>query len=146
MAFVNVPKDLNKVKTKVAFNLTRRQLICFGSAVAVGIPTYIFTRGVLGNSGAVLMMIGLMLPMFFMAMYERDGQPAEKFIRNYIRTKIYWAGIRPYKTENFYAIIEKEGKIGATENKKTAKAAVGKCPAGKNEPRGRKRVHAKQKK
>ena len=30
MAFVAVPKDLNKVKSKVLFNLTQRQLICFG--------------------------------------------------------------------------------------------------------------------
>ena len=29
MAYVPVPKDLTKVKTKVAFNLTKRQLICF---------------------------------------------------------------------------------------------------------------------
>ena len=31
MPFVPVPKDLAKVKTKVAFNLTARQLICFGA-------------------------------------------------------------------------------------------------------------------
>ena len=29
MPYVPVPKDLTKVKTKVAFNLTKRQLICF---------------------------------------------------------------------------------------------------------------------
>ncbi len=29
MAYVPVPKDLTKVKTKVMFNLTKRQLICF---------------------------------------------------------------------------------------------------------------------
>ena len=30
MAFVPVPKDLNRVKTKVMFNLTKRQLITIG--------------------------------------------------------------------------------------------------------------------
>ena len=35
MAYVPVPKDLNAVKTKVMFNLTKRQLICFGSGAAV---------------------------------------------------------------------------------------------------------------
>ena len=30
MAYVPVPKDLTKVKTKVMFNLTKRQLVCFG--------------------------------------------------------------------------------------------------------------------
>lgn len=38
MAFVPVPKDLNRVKTKVMFNLTKRQLICFSIAAAVGVP------------------------------------------------------------------------------------------------------------
>ena len=36
MAFVSVPKDLTKVKNKIIFNLTKRQLICFGIAAAVG--------------------------------------------------------------------------------------------------------------
>ena len=143
MAFVNVPKDLSKVKTKVALNLTKRQLICFGSAAVAGIPTYIFTRGVIGNTGAVLLMIGIMLPMFFLAMYEKDGQPAEKVMRNYIRTKIYWSQIRPYKTENFYAILDKEGKNIATESKKTKKTTVGKRPAGKGDPRRRKKDREK---
>ena len=38
MPYVNVPNDLSKVKTKMALNLTKRQLICFGCAAAVGLP------------------------------------------------------------------------------------------------------------
>ena len=34
MPYVNVPNDLSKIKTKMAFNLTKRQLVCFGSAGA----------------------------------------------------------------------------------------------------------------
>ena len=36
MAYVNVPKDLTKIKSKVLFNLTKRQLICFGLAALMG--------------------------------------------------------------------------------------------------------------
>ena len=32
MAYVPVPKDLSKIKTKLAFNLTKRQLVCFSGA------------------------------------------------------------------------------------------------------------------
>ena len=32
MAYVNVPKDLSKVKSKVLFNLTKRQLVCSAAA------------------------------------------------------------------------------------------------------------------
>ena len=38
MPYVPVPKDLTKVKTKLAFNLTKRQLICFSLAALVGLP------------------------------------------------------------------------------------------------------------
>jgi len=115
MAFVSVPKDLSKVKSKIALNMTKRQLICFGIAAVIGIPTYIFTRGIVGNSVAVIIMIVIMLPLFLLAMYERDGQPAEKILRNYIRTTFLWSGVRPYKTDNIYAILEKEGKSFATK-------------------------------
>ena len=51
MPYVNVPNDLSKIKMKIAFNLTRRQLICFGGAAAVGIPMYLLTRHALGEIG-----------------------------------------------------------------------------------------------
>lgn len=133
MAYVPVPKDLNKVKTKIAFNLTKRQLICFGVAAAVGIPVYLLTRGAMGNEGAVLLMIVLMFPMFFFAMYERDGQPAEKVLRNIIRSRFAWPAKRPYRTDNLYEYIEREGKHGAKKGKAANPAPRGKHPSGKSE-------------
>lgn len=73
MAFVSVPKDLTKVKNKIIFNLTKRQLICFGIAAAVGVPFYFLTRGIIGSSNAATGMCLLMLPAFLFAMYEKDG-------------------------------------------------------------------------
>ncbi len=40
MPYVPVPKDLSKVKSKVFFNLTKRQIICFGGGTLVGIPLF----------------------------------------------------------------------------------------------------------
>ena len=117
MPYVNIPNDLSKIKTKMAFNLTRRQLLCFGSAAAIGVPTYIFTRSAIGNSAAMFLMIALMLPFFFVAMYERDGLPAEKVARNIIRALFIRPGKRPYKTENHYAILTKEEQIVDTNKK-----------------------------
>jgi hypothetical protein len=123
MAFVSVPKDLNKVKTKLALNLTKRQLICFSAAGLIGIPMYFLTKGVIGNSAGILLMIALMFPFFFISMYERDGQPAEKVICNMIRVRLLWPGKRPYKTENFYGVIQKEGEAFAKPKKKANTAA-----------------------
>ena len=127
MAYVPVPKDLSKVKTKVALGLTKRQLICFSAAAAVGVPTYFLTRGVIGNSPAVIVMILMMLPAFFVAMYEKDGQPAEKLLKNILRARFFYPQTRPYKTENLYSYIEKEGSLFVGKDKK-AKLA-GKTPA-----------------
>ena len=123
MAYVPVPKDLSKIKTKLAFNLTKRQLICFSAAASVGLPIYLLTRGALGNSAAMLLMIGLMLPFFFFAMYEKDGLPLEKVLKNIIRTCFLYPRVRPYKTENFYALLsEKEAKpIAETDKRRTAR-------------------------
>jgi hypothetical protein len=137
LAYVPVPKDLTKVKTKVALNLTKRQILCFSCAAVVGVPAYLLTRSVIGNSTAVILMIALMLPFFFLAMFERDGQPAEKIIRNYIRAKL-WKGIRVYKTENLYNYLEQEGKLIAKSKQKKSTGKPRTPPAGKHQNRKRK--------
>lgn len=144
MPYVPVPKDLTKVKTKVAFNLTKRQLICFGLAALVGLPVYFLSRGAIGNTAAVLIMIGLMMPFFFIAMYERDGQPAEKILRNMLRHKM-WPKQRPYRTENLYRILSKK-EVSEIAEKQTAggagKASAGKHQTGKKEQNRRKKSSA----
>lgn len=108
---VAVPKNLSGIKTKVAMNLTKRQLVCFGSAGAVGIPFYIFTKGVSGTQASALIMVALMLPFFFLAMYEKDGFPAEKILYFMLRQKILTPGIRPYKSENLYRQLEEKERM-----------------------------------
>ena len=80
-------------------------------------------------------MIGLMLPLFFFAMYEKDGLPAEMILRNYIRTRFYFPGKRPYKVENLYEILETEAKSIADKTATPAKASANKNPAGKGKLR-----------
>ena len=77
MAYVPVPKDLTKIKSKVMFNLTKRQLICFGGSALIGVPLFFLLRGSAGTSAAVIVMMIVMLPFFLFAMYERNGQPLE---------------------------------------------------------------------
>lgn len=125
MAFVTVPKDLSRVKSKIAFNLTKRQLLCFGAAAAVGIPFYIFTKNSLGTSVSGILMIFIMLPFFFLAMYEKDGLPFEQIFINFIRF-CRSEQIRTYQTHNLYRQLEElpdtgTGKEAAIENKKKRK-------------------------
>ena len=76
MAYVTVPKDLTKIKSKVMFNLTKRQLICFSAAVAIGLPLFFLVKDSVGTTTAALCMVLAMLPMFLLAMYEKKRATA----------------------------------------------------------------------
>ena len=110
MTYVPVPKDLTRVKSKLAFNLTKRQLLCFGAGGLVGIPTYIFTRSSIGNEAAAMLMIVLMLPFFAFGIFEKDGQPLEKVLGHFIRARFLYPRTRPYRTENLYAVLERQNR------------------------------------
>ena len=111
MAYVSVPKDLSTVKTKVVFNLTKRQLICFSAALAVGLPLFFLTKDSVGTSGSTLMMIFTMLPLFMFAIYEKHGQPLEVILKHYIDVRFLTPKQRPYKTDNFYALLMRQDKL-----------------------------------
>lgn len=111
MAYVPVPKDMNAVKTKVAFNLTKRQIICFGAGLLVGLPLFFLTKNHIGSSTSVLLMVFVLLPFFLFAMYERNGQPLEKIIRNILQVCFLRPKERPYETKNFYDLLERQEKL-----------------------------------
>ena len=101
MAYVTVPKDLSKIKTKVAFNLTKRQIVCLGAALLVGLPLFFLLKGSAGTTLAAMAMIVVML----------HGQPLEVVVKNIIQTKFTRPKERPYQTENFYAVLERQRKL-----------------------------------
>ena len=110
MAYVTIPKDLTKVKSKVLFGLTRRQLICFGAAVLVGVPLFFLLRNAVASSLATLCMILVMLPFFLLAMYEKHGQPLEVILNQMIQTMFVRPKVRPYQTNNLYSALERQIK------------------------------------
>ncbi|MDL2217890.1 PrgI family protein [Christensenellaceae bacterium OttesenSCG-928-M15] len=111
MAYVSVPKDISKVKTKVLFGLTKRQLVCFGAAALIGVPLFFLLRAKANATAATLCMIIVMLPFFMLAMYEKNGQPMEKLVKNFIQVRFMRPKHRPYQTNNFYAVLERQAKL-----------------------------------
>lgn len=108
MAYVAVPKDLSKIKTKVFFGLTKRQLVCFTPAVLLGVPLFFLLKESAGNSTATLCMMMVMLPFFLLAMYEKNGQPLEVILKQMIETKFIRPKNRPYQTNNFYEALARQ--------------------------------------
>jgi len=128
MAYVPVPKDLTKIKTKVMFNLTKRQLICFSLAAIAGIPLFFLLKAHTSVSAAALMMVLSMLPFFMFALYEKNGQPLEVLLRHIIQARFVRPKQRLYRTNNFYAVLtrqiqlDKEVKAIVTGKEKARRA------------------------
>ena len=125
-SFISVPRDLSRVKSKILFNLTKRQLLCFGTAAVIGLPSFFALKTVANTSVAALGMILIMMPLFLLAMYEKDGQPMEVIIRHFIETKFIRPKVRPYRTDNYYEVLlraaeaekEVERIVSAVQKKK----------------------------
>ena len=111
MAYVSVPKDLTKRKSKVMFNLTKRQIVCFGAAVLIGLPLFFLLKDTAGTTAAALCMVLVMLPLFLFAMYEKHGQPLEVILRQFIEVKFIRPKERPYQTNNFYDVVTRQRKL-----------------------------------
>ena len=111
MAYVPVPKDLTKVKSKFLFGLTKRQVICFGIGAVCGLPVFFLAKGAMGTTLASLLMIVIMLPFFLFAMYEQHGQPLEVVLKHIIESRFKRPRIRLYETDNFYAAIDRDVRL-----------------------------------
>lgn len=134
---VDVAKDPGAIKSKFIGNLTKRQVICFVAAAVVGVPFYLLSKKYFGTDMAALLMVAVMLPFFFIAMYEKDGQPAEKYLRDVIEMRFMRPGIRRYKVENLYEqlkkreIMEMEVETLERKQKKWKEMRTGKATDGK---------------
>ena len=103
--YANVPRDLTRVKSKLFLNLTKRQILCFGAAILVGLPLFFLIRKTGNMTLAAMTMILVMLPFFFLAMYEKDGMPLEVILDHFFEAKFRRPKERPYVTNNYYSVL-----------------------------------------
>lgn len=104
--YISAPRDFSKVKSKVFFNLTKRQLICFSLGAMIGVPAFFLIKRLGNITVAMLGMMLSMMPLFFLAMYEKNGQPLEVYLEHFIEATFERPKKRPYKNKNYYALLE----------------------------------------
>lgn len=109
-SFIAVPRDLTKVKSKVAFNLTKRQLICFSLAALIGVPVFFLLKKTGSVSAAAMGMMAVMMPLFFFAMYEKNGEPLEVILFHFIEANFIRPKVRIYQTDNYYAALHRQAQ------------------------------------
>ena len=105
-SYISVPKDLTRVKNKVLWGLTKRQLICLSFAVLLGVPVYFWLKDITTSNIASIGMMAVMMPLFFVAMYEKNGQPLEVLLHHFIQANFVRPKVRHYKTNNYYRLLE----------------------------------------
>lgn len=140
-SYISIPRDLAKVKTKVMFNLTKRQLICFGLGGLCGLPVFFISKFLVGakTSSCLSAMIVIMIPFFLFAMFEKNGQPLEVILKQMIQLRFVRAKVRPYETNNYYRCLERqadaEREVNAIVHKKKRGKAVPKDSTGAHKGR-----------
>ena len=79
MPYVNVPNDLSKIKTKMAFNLTKRQLICFWRCGGHRHPVLSAGPGASGEYRGYVPYAGGHVPGVPAGDGEKDGLPLKRW-------------------------------------------------------------------
>ena len=104
--YVKIPKDLNDIKEKFIMGFTKRQVICFGIGLVIGLPVFFLTRTALGMSGAIFAMGACAAPAILCGLFKKNGVFLEKQVKF-----IFEYFIRPrkryYKTTNIFECIER---------------------------------------
>lgn len=104
--YVKIPKDLNDIKEKFIMGFTKRQVICFGIGLVIGLPVFFLTRTALGMSGAIFAMGACAAPAILCGLFKKNGvflEKQAKFIFEYFTRPRK----RYYKTTNIYECIER---------------------------------------
>lgn len=107
MPYVQIPRDLNKIKEKFLFGLPKRQVLYFGLGIVLGIAPF-FLLVEYDVTAAVVALMSCIMPFGFMGMYEKNGQTCDKIITLWIKANLIRPKIRPYKTENIYVALEEQ--------------------------------------
>ena len=107
--YIQFSKDINKIRNTFFWVFTVRESIIGGTFVITGFILYqIFKSHITFQSAGYLLFIYMLIPGFIL-LYNKNGLKCEKVLFYKIKRLIN-GKIRPYKTENLYAQIEKEIK------------------------------------
>lgn len=131
MFYSSVNTDFAAYQPKVAFGLTKRQIICFLLAAVLGFPTYFFTKDYIGTDMAGILMIIVMVPLFLVAMYQKNGQPLEVVLKHYIKEQFFSNKVRVVETTPVVASVMQTADY-AKASKKGGKRKIN----GKNKNKG----------
>lgn len=132
---VPIPKEITEYEEKIMFGLSLRKLVCFSSAVVLGVGTYFLCTKVLGLTmdTASYIIIAEAMPLMAFGFIKKDGMTFEKYAALLIRHK---TGMNKLSYENELVIdalpdladetAERKSKYAWIFEKETGSAGTGK--------------------
>lgn len=105
---VSIPKDLKKVKSKLFFGLTKRQIIGFGIALLIALPLFLLLKD-FSIDTAMLVFFLAAFPFIFGTIYTKNGLVSETWIKLFIEYKYLNSQNRYFKVskKNLKVAIER---------------------------------------
>ncbi len=80
--FVKIPKDLSLIKQKFLFGLTKRQAVCFGIGLAMGLPAFFVTKFLINNLTISVFAMGIFaFPGIACALFQKNGIFFEQYLK-----------------------------------------------------------------
>ncbi len=119
---VRVPKEITEYKEKILFGLTVRQLLCFVSAIILGVASYFLISRYLGTQTAGYVVILEVIPIFAAGFFKKNGFTFEQYVKLILRHKL-GQNKRKYQTE---LSIDKLKQNKVKEEVKNAKKSTSK--------------------
>jgi len=121
LAHVDVPKDLNGIRTTFIFGMSGKQLmmLCLGALLALGLTALL--RGVFGLTlfaGFLIAITPTLAPIAFCAFYRKNGMSCKKVAEIVLRQKVRRKPLRLYKTNNFYSQLAGSNALSSCNNGK----------------------------
>lgn len=110
MAHVDVPKDLNGIRTTFAFGMSGKQLIMLSAGAVAAIALTALLRGGFGLtlfSSFLISAIPTLAPVAFCAFYKKNGMTFFQIAKIVLRHSVRSKGVRLYRTRNFYFQLAK---------------------------------------
>lgn len=105
-----IPKDLKKIQSKLFLGLTKRQLIGFGTAIFIGIITFLAVKPI-SIDVAMYALFFTVAPIFFATIFQKDGMYTEQWIKLIIEQKYLNPSKRYYKVSKNNHPLAKERSV-----------------------------------
>lgn len=105
MIEIRVPKEIKNYKSKLFFGMSVRQCVCFGAALGICVPLYIWGKKVIDEEIVSWLVILIASPLLLMGFFSYNGMHFEAFAKEWFLYNFVNVQRRKYEYEPIFMSI-----------------------------------------